>query len=222
MKIIKKYIKWITVGLCIVIFAVLVYKGLLLQAFVLVPTALSALFQSNEEQEKLAEMQIEKIEKEQKEKEEQERFEKMLRFTKKIICSIRDGSELEKIEFTKDNFKKIIKGNKITKKEEIIRNILLIKLPDKINIFSYFMKELNTTTGEISVLRLAKDIYGNYPFELFFTERNKCIFFFDDNDCYCPDDEQYSGKMKSYFKKDFLGISGNSDIILIINLRVKI
>ena len=129
-----------------------------------------------EKQKQFYEMQIEEKEKEKKEEEEQERFEKMVNLVKKIVVNICRKEKFDKdIEFTEEKIKNIIKNEQLTKKEKIIRDILLIKLPIKVNIFLYFMKLDNDGCNEIT--RLGNEIYGGYPFELY-VKNDECIFLF--------------------------------------------
>ena len=157
-----------------------------------------AMLNTIEKQKQFYEMQIEEKEKQQKEKEEREIFEKMVNLVKKIVVNIcRKEKFDEDIEFTEEKIKNIIKNKQLTKKEKIIRDILLMKLPIKVNIFIYFMKASNNGTNQIFTLQ--DEIWGGYPFDLYI-KNNKCIFLFRGSEFYYPDDN--TSKKESIISKE--------------------
>ena len=103
---IKKHLKWIILGITIliaVIIAIIDYKQIYV-ALTLIPSVLLSFLQSNnEKQEKLAAMKIAKIEKEEREQEEQEKFEKMLNAVLELCIKYAEESNIKD-----DQVKKIL------------------------------------------------------------------------------------------------------------------
>ena len=98
---IKKHLKWIILGITIliaVIIAIIDYTQIYV-ALTLIPSVLLSFLQSNnEKQEKLAAMRIAEKEKQQKEKEQQEKFEKMLDFVLSTLIKNDNLTTLTEIE----------------------------------------------------------------------------------------------------------------------------
>lgn len=172
---IKKHLKWIILGLTI-FFAIIIFFTdcpKLHAALALITPVLLSFLSNNE---KLTAMRIAKMEKEEREQEENEKFEKMLNLVKKIVRDICEKAEFDKdITFTEDEMILLTKDN-LNKKEEIIRNIILIKLPVKKSIFAYFME----FKGKIENFAFCETDDSDYPCLLI--KRDKYIFLSKDDD----------------------------------------
>lgn len=216
MKWIRKNLKWIILGLTIFFAIIISFTDCpkLHAALALITPVLMSFLSNNE---KLTAMQIAKIEKEEREQEENKKFEKMLNLVKKIVCDICRKAEFDKdVIFTEDKIIQLIKGDNLNKKEKIIRNIIFIKLPVKINIFVYFM---NLGGSSQKICPLNNTMYFGYPFHLII-KKDECIFQFKNMEFYFPDDNHsekeiiYSHNiMFSYVFDNSIFLSGNIDEI---------